>query len=325
MKKLQCEICGGSLMMQDGIAVCESCGMKFSKEEVKKMVVELSGPIEIKGPVELIKGEEEKNRLLEDAERLIKAGAADEAAKLFRRVTEEYPTEYRGWFGCWRCGAITGIAAPELTFLDVTLHDKKLAPIYSGTEIQQTPVKRYADICFPTTFEREYEIALSLVSEEEKERLRQYRETNYDKRRRAQEDYDTKIHEYVKESDRNALELRLLGRKYNYTRCFREVMLEHCGSPVAIPYFGPDVVYGYLGNWISFCKDSPEACYAEIDIPSERMGELEQMALDKYNSYLKQHRCPLCEDHPKLDLLGRCKNAKNYSFHDSLKPLKKTD
>ena len=56
MKKLQCEICGGSLMMQDGIAVCESCGMKFSKEEVKKMVVELSGPVEIKGPVELIKG-----------------------------------------------------------------------------------------------------------------------------------------------------------------------------------------------------------------------------------------------------------------------------
>ena len=60
MKKLQCEVCGGQLMMKDGMAVCESCGMKFSKEEVKKMVVELSGPIEIKGPVELIKARKKR-------------------------------------------------------------------------------------------------------------------------------------------------------------------------------------------------------------------------------------------------------------------------
>ena len=53
MKKLQCEICGGALVMQDGMAVCESCGMKFSKEEVKKMVVELSGPIQIDGEVKV--------------------------------------------------------------------------------------------------------------------------------------------------------------------------------------------------------------------------------------------------------------------------------
>ena len=71
MKKLQCEICGGALVMQDGMAVCESCGMKFSKEEVKKMVVELSGPIQIDGEVK-VSGMEDADvlyRRAKDAER----------------------------------------------------------------------------------------------------------------------------------------------------------------------------------------------------------------------------------------------------------------
>ena len=72
MKKLQCEICGGALVMQDGMAVCESCGMKFSKEEVKKMVVELSGPIQIDGEVK-VTGVEDADALYrraKDAERI---------------------------------------------------------------------------------------------------------------------------------------------------------------------------------------------------------------------------------------------------------------
>lgn len=98
MKKLQCEICGGALVMQDGMAVCESCGMKFSKEEVKKMVVELSGPIQIDGEVK-VSGVEDADvlyRRAKDAERI---GELDHAEKTYSDATKKYPGDARMWLG----------------------------------------------------------------------------------------------------------------------------------------------------------------------------------------------------------------------------------
>ena len=41
MKQLTCEMCGGTdLIKQDGVFVCQNCGMKYSVEEAKKMMVE---------------------------------------------------------------------------------------------------------------------------------------------------------------------------------------------------------------------------------------------------------------------------------------------
>ena len=38
MKQLTCEMCGGvDLIKQDGVFVCQNCGMKYSVEEAKKM------------------------------------------------------------------------------------------------------------------------------------------------------------------------------------------------------------------------------------------------------------------------------------------------
>lgn len=37
MKQLTCEMCGGTdLIKQDGVFVCQNCGMKYSAEEAKK-------------------------------------------------------------------------------------------------------------------------------------------------------------------------------------------------------------------------------------------------------------------------------------------------
>jgi uncharacterized Zn finger protein (UPF0148 family) len=42
MKQIVCEMCGGKeLVKQDGVFVCQSCGIKYSVEEVKKMMVEI--------------------------------------------------------------------------------------------------------------------------------------------------------------------------------------------------------------------------------------------------------------------------------------------
>ena len=98
MKKLQCEICGGQLMMKDGIAECQSCGMKFSKEEVKKMVVELSGPIQIDGEVK-VSGVEDADvlyRRAKDAERI---GELADAYYTYLDATKKYPGDARLWLG----------------------------------------------------------------------------------------------------------------------------------------------------------------------------------------------------------------------------------
>lgn len=52
MKQLACEMCGGTdLMKQDGVFVCQHCGMKYSIEEAKKMMIE--GTVDVQGTVKV--------------------------------------------------------------------------------------------------------------------------------------------------------------------------------------------------------------------------------------------------------------------------------
>ena len=44
MKKIVCEMCGGTdFIKQDGVFVCQSCGVKYSIEEARKMMTEVEG------------------------------------------------------------------------------------------------------------------------------------------------------------------------------------------------------------------------------------------------------------------------------------------
>ena len=48
MKKLICEMCGSNdLVKQEGLFVCQACGSKYSVEDAKKMMVEVSGQVSI--------------------------------------------------------------------------------------------------------------------------------------------------------------------------------------------------------------------------------------------------------------------------------------
>ncbi len=52
MKQLTCEMCGSSDMTkQDGAYVCQTCGMKYSVEEAKKMMIE--GTVDVQGTVKV--------------------------------------------------------------------------------------------------------------------------------------------------------------------------------------------------------------------------------------------------------------------------------
>ena len=97
MEKLQCSVCGGALVMSDDgeKAVCESCGMSFKKETVKKMIMELAGPVQVEGI-------QNSTSLAERAETFLRLGEMRKAEDAFRKLTDEYPADYRGWWGLTR-------------------------------------------------------------------------------------------------------------------------------------------------------------------------------------------------------------------------------
>ena len=97
MEKLQCSVCGGALVMSDDgeKAVCESCGMSFKKETVKKMIMELSGPVKVEGI-------QNSDSLADRAETFLRMGETGKAQAAFRQMADEYPSDYRGWWGLTR-------------------------------------------------------------------------------------------------------------------------------------------------------------------------------------------------------------------------------
>ena len=92
MNKLQCKTCGGKLVMNENdIAVCEYCGMEYKPEAFQKMLVELSGPIEVQGI-------NSRQRLIEKAEALERIGKIGDALKVYTEIAEEYPEEFIGFY-----------------------------------------------------------------------------------------------------------------------------------------------------------------------------------------------------------------------------------
>lgn len=52
MKQIVCEMCGGTdLVKEDGVFICQSCGMKYSLEEARKMMIE--GTVDVQGTVKV--------------------------------------------------------------------------------------------------------------------------------------------------------------------------------------------------------------------------------------------------------------------------------
>lgn len=131
MEKLQCSVCGGTLVMRDDgeKAVCESCGMSFKKETVKKMVMELSGPVKVEGI-------HNSDYLADRAETFLQMGETGKAKTDFRQMANEYPADYRGWWGLtrfidweqyfYRSGAGEAVMPPECKrALDFAPEEKK--------------------------------------------------------------------------------------------------------------------------------------------------------------------------------------------------------
>ena len=70
MKKMQCEVCGSTDIkkIDDSIFECQSCGVQYSKDEVQKLLVEITGSVKID------RSEEIENAFKRAVGRLLKNG-----------------------------------------------------------------------------------------------------------------------------------------------------------------------------------------------------------------------------------------------------------
>ena len=89
MKKMQCEVCGSTDVkkIDDSIFECQSCGVQYSKEEVQKLLVELTGEVKID------RSEEIKNTL-KRAQQFLDEGDCSKASEYYNKVLDLDPNNW---------------------------------------------------------------------------------------------------------------------------------------------------------------------------------------------------------------------------------------
>ena len=98
MKQLKCEMCGSTdLIKQDGVFVCQSCGVKYSVEEARSMMVEIEGTVAVKGTVEVDTSKELAN-LYQIARRAKDDNNGENAAKYYDMILVKDPTSWEASF-----------------------------------------------------------------------------------------------------------------------------------------------------------------------------------------------------------------------------------
>lgn len=96
MKQLTCEMCGSTDMAkQDGFFVCQSCGMKYSTEDAKKMMIE--GTVDVQGTVKVDNSAFVEKYLL-NARRAKQKEDWEETEKYYNMVEQNDPTNIEAIF-----------------------------------------------------------------------------------------------------------------------------------------------------------------------------------------------------------------------------------
>ena len=97
MRQLKCEVCGSTdLVKQNGLYVCQSCGMKYSLEEVRKLTVEGTVKVDNTDRVNNLYTSARKARDINDLER---------AANFYDMILQEEPDSWEANFYSVYCSA----------------------------------------------------------------------------------------------------------------------------------------------------------------------------------------------------------------------------
>lgn len=106
MKALVCELCNSNdIVKQDGFFVCQHCGTKYSLEEARKMILEINGPVEVKGTVTVDNSAQVEN-FLSMVKNAYESRDIDGVMKYTDKVLEIDPANYEAWvyrakMACW--------------------------------------------------------------------------------------------------------------------------------------------------------------------------------------------------------------------------------
>lgn len=94
MKQLKCEMCGSTdIMKQDGIFICQNCGIKYSAEEAKKMMID--GVVNVK-----VSRDEDFARIKKLADDAFDNGLWIDAGKYYTQLAEIHDLDYESAFRC---------------------------------------------------------------------------------------------------------------------------------------------------------------------------------------------------------------------------------
>lgn len=92
MKAIVCEMCGSQDMVkQDGVYVCQNCGTKYSPDDAKKLMVEISGSISVDNSKKV----ENYYQLARQAR---EANNKEDAAKYYDLIRQESPDDWEANF-----------------------------------------------------------------------------------------------------------------------------------------------------------------------------------------------------------------------------------
>ena len=117
----KCPACGAGIQVPDDMqkTFCSYCGSSIvSEEAIKLNKVQVIGTVEVSGIATL-------DRLIQNAEANMKINEIGRARKVYEQITEDYPDDYRGWWGLLRCCTSD--------FSDITFHaDTALGKWYNN-------------------------------------------------------------------------------------------------------------------------------------------------------------------------------------------------
>ena len=115
---LRCDFCDGNLVIDDSreFAICEFCGTKYMASTLRAKIQEFRGTVKVDGAVETTTGDAEKERLIKNAETLLKLEKFDDAEKTIKTITNQFSDDYRGWFLLYQLSLFRIRAGLEISY-----------------------------------------------------------------------------------------------------------------------------------------------------------------------------------------------------------------
>lgn len=96
MKRIVCEMCNGNeFIKENDLFVCQHCGTKYSLEDAKKMMIEVT--VDVTGTVKIDNSDKLK-KLYESARHANKIGNIETSLKFYEMILAENPTDWESSF-----------------------------------------------------------------------------------------------------------------------------------------------------------------------------------------------------------------------------------